>query len=69
MTDGYVDVDSLKLEGDPTKIQEFKDSCDWDNPSFQKRADCRNEWAQELAESYRANEESEEDLGDFESDI
>jgi hypothetical protein len=69
VTDGYVDVDSLKLEGDPTQIQEFKNSCDWDNPSFQKRADCRSEWAQELAETYRALEEIEEDLGDFESDI
>lgn len=69
VTDGYVDVDSLKLEGDLTQIQEFLEQSDWENPLFARRANCREEWAQELAETYRANEESEEDLGNFESDI
>ena len=68
-TDGYIDVDSLKLEGDPRHIQEFLEQSDWDNPSFARRANCREEWAQELTEVYRLNEEIDEELGDFDSDI
>jgi hypothetical protein len=42
---------------------------DWENPSFARRANCREEWAQELIEVYRLNEEIDEELGDFDSDV
>lgn len=69
VTDGHIEIDSLKLDGDPRHIQEFLEQSDWENPSFACRANCREEWAQELIEVYRLNEEIDEELGDFDSDV
>jgi len=57
-SDGFVNLDSLKIEGDPDDVQDFIHSTDYASQDPDKKFACRESWAQFLVDQYE-NEEDE----------
>lgn len=61
-TDGYVDLDSLAIEGNPDDVLDFTHSTDYMSPDPDAKFLCREYWANLLVQLHESKE------GDFDYD-